>query len=504
VSNSQQRTDNPSRGRWRRHSLLALSVAVAVALLWAFIFDAKASPELASKLTHTVTRSDLVVTVRKSGLVESSENKEIKCKVRGQSTVIWVIDSGTYVEPGDELVRLDTLRIEEAVAERTKYAHWSRSSAERSRANVAAAELAISEYEEGRYRSEMMTLEKDLAIAESDLRTAKDRLDYFRKLVARDYVVELEVEQKALAVTRAELEVGVKATEIETLKDYTKAMELETLKGNLKAAIANLAAAEERSEMDATRRNQALEELELCVVSAETSGMVIHPSAARWHNAPKIAEGESVHKDQVLLLMPDLSKMQVKLGINESHIDRVKPGQAARVTLPNRTLDGTVSTVASVTAPPAIWNGYKVEYETMVALPPVKGLMPGMSAEVEIIAEHHANVLTVPVAAVVEMADGNFCWVKTPDGVQQRSVQLGDTNDVHTVVTAGVKEGDEVMLNPLAFIDETQREALVSDDEPEFKSAEANTEAESQPKKPNSKKQTSKPGNPKVPEQNAQ
>jgi HlyD family secretion protein len=476
VNNLQQQADKSLVGRWWRRGLLSVAVLAVVAPVLAFFSGAGSSPELASKLTHTVTRGDLVVTVRKQGLVESSENAEIKCKVRGHSTVIWVIESGTHVEPGDELVRLDTLAIEEALAERTKYAHWSRSAAERSRANVATAELAISEYQEGRYRSEVMTLEKDLAIAESDLRTAKDRLEYFERLAQRDYVVDLTVEDKSLAVTQAELEVGVKTTEIDTLKSFTKAMEQETLKGNLNAAKANLAAAEERAVMDATRRDLAVEELELCVVKAEASGMVIHPSAAQWHNAPKIEEGVSVHKNQVLLLMPDLSKMQVKLGIHESHIDRVKPGLFARVTLPNRTLDAEVSTVASVTAPPAIWNGYKVEYETMVALPPVEGLKPGMSADVEIIVERYANVLTVPVAAVVETANGDFCWVKTSDEVQQRSIQLGDTNDMHTIVTAGLKEGDEVMLNPLAFMDETQRAALKSEDDPESESAEADTE----------------------------
>jgi hypothetical protein len=35
----------------------------------------------------------------------------------GQNTVIWVIDGGTEVKPGDELVRLDTLFIEEQIAE---------------------------------------------------------------------------------------------------------------------------------------------------------------------------------------------------------------------------------------------------------------------------------------------------------------------------------------------------------------------------------------------------
>ena len=91
------------------------------------------------RLTHRVTRGDLLVTVTEQGILESAENTEIKCKVRGRNAVLWVIDSGSMVQPGDELLRIDSSFIEEQIDERTKYAHWSRSSAERSAANVKRA-----------------------------------------------------------------------------------------------------------------------------------------------------------------------------------------------------------------------------------------------------------------------------------------------------------------------------------------------------------------------------
>ena len=46
---------------------------------------------------------------------------------------------------------------------------------------------------------------------------------------------------------------------------------------------------------------------------------------------------------------------------------------------------------------------------------------------------------------------GAFCWVKTAEGVEKRSLQLGDSNERFTVVEAGLQEGDEVVLNPIAF-----------------------------------------------------
>ncbi len=457
--------EEAARGRWWKRGLLATALLAMVASAPALIPDAGSSRENGPFVTHKITRGDLVVTVTEQGTLESSDNTEIKCKVRGASTVIWVIEGGTEVKPGDELVRLDTLALEDAIAERTKYAHLTRSGVERARADAARAELAISEYEEGRFRSELMTLEKDLAIAESNLRTAQNVLDHTEKLAERGYVSELDFDERILAVTRGELNVKLKKIEITVLEKYTKKMELETLNGNWNAAKARLAAEEERNKADAERRDLAIKELEYCIVKAERSGMVIHPSSAKWKNAPEIEEGATVHKDQVLLLMPDLSKMQVKVGIHESIVERVKPGLAAKVTLPDKTLNGRVSSVAVVTRPAGWWTGNVVKYDTIVELPQGEELKPGMSAEVEVIMDRHEDVLIIPAAAVVETVDGDFCWVKTSKGVQRRSLGLGDTDDKFIVIKDGLEEGEEVVLDPLAHIEEAQDEVLKPLDE---------------------------------------
>ncbi|MHC4071021.1 MAG: efflux RND transporter periplasmic adaptor subunit [Planctomycetota bacterium] len=467
TQNRQQRSDqDSSSGRWWKRTLPAIVMVAVVALVAALVPGDDSSSEISPELTHTITRGELIVTVTEQGTLESADNTEIKCRVRGQNTIIWVIESGTVVKTGDELVRLDTLAIEDAIAERTKYAHWSRSSAERSSADVARAELAISEYLEGRYRSQMMTLEKDLTIAKSNLLTAQNMLAHAEMMAKRGYVSGLEVEEYTFAVTQAELNVDVKKTQIDVLERFTKAIEMETLKGELNAARARHAANEERAQMDAERRDLALEELKHCVVKAERGGLVIYPVAEKWKRAPEIEEGATVHRDQTLLLMPDLSQMQVKVGIHESIIDRIKPGLAARITLPDNTLDGEVSSVASVTRPAGWWTGNVVKYDTIVKLPSVEGLKPGMSAEVEVVLTRHENVLTIPVAGVVETAQGDFCWVKTAEGVKKRcSLQLGDTNDNFIVVKSGLEEGEEIVLDPLASIEEAQTLALKPIDE---------------------------------------
>jgi HlyD family secretion protein len=440
----------PRRKRKRRWLVIALLGMAVLAVV--LIPDTGSSQDKGPRLTHTVQRGDLIVTIVEQGTLESAENTEIKCKVRTASVPItWVIESGSEVKPGDVLVRLATLDYEDRLTEVSKWVYSSQSGLARSSANTKRAQLAVSEYLEGRYRTQLMTLQKDLAIAESNLRTAQNMLGHAETMAQRGYVSALDLERSGFAVTQAELNVGVKQKEITVLTDYTKAMELETLKGDLAAGKARHEANKSQAKNAEVQLMLCQGDLANCVVRAEKSGTVIYPTGQPWERVPEIEEGTNIYMGQTMLLMPDLSQMQVKLGIREAYIERMSTGLKARVALPNRTLHGEVDSVASVAKPAAWWNGNTVRYDTVVKLPSIPGLMPGMSAEVEVIVAEHRDVLTVPVAALVECAQGAFCWVKTAEGAEKRSLELGDTNDRFTVVKEGLQQGDKVVLNPFAF-----------------------------------------------------
>ncbi|MDP7302593.1 MAG: hypothetical protein QGG09_05800 [Pirellulaceae bacterium] len=450
----------PLRGRWLIRSLLVVIALVAIGATAVFVSGSISPEDTGPNLTHAITRGNLLVTVTEQGTLESSNNTEIKCEIRGFSTVTWVIPAGTVVEPGDELVRLDTKVLDEQLSLTKTDTFIAKATHARTEANVKAAEISIDAYKEGRFISQLEQKQKELEAKRRNLRTAQNMLDRSEKLFKQGYVTELEVDGNAFTVTQAELELKVTKTEIKVLKDFTSKMELETLNGNLTASRSKLAADVAGLEMEIKRQERAKKELEAGVIRAERSGLVIYPSAAAWKRTPDITEGATVRKDQVLLLMPDLTKMQVKVGIHESIIDRMRPGLKAFVTLPDQELEALVTNVASVTRPAGWWTGNVVKYDTIIELPSNKGLKPGMSAEVEVIMAVHEDVLTIPVAAVVETEQGDFCWVKTPEGVHKRSLQLGDSNDVFIVVGAGLKEGDEVVLNPTAYIQEAQADAF--------------------------------------------
>lgn len=437
-------------------SLLMAGTATVGALGPRFLGGDKA----AKHLTHLVSVGDLAVTVTENGAVESSNNKEIKCLVKGGSTVLWVIETGTLVQPGDELVRLDQSQIEDKILQQKIVYENALASKIAAESDVAVAETSIIEYLEGTFLEEKSGVEKEIFEAEQSVRKAELSLDSALRLTAKGVVKDLQLEGERFALESARKDLELKKTRLVSLEKYNKVKSLQELESKLRAAKAKLASFEASLELEKTRLDREKEQLANCVIRADTAGMVIFPSMAAWKDTPDITEGAVVREQQTLLMIPDISQMQVKVGIHESKVDRLRVGMKARVQLQDLTLEGEVSEIAEVTRPAGWWTGNLVKYDTKIKLAPHPGLKPGMSAIVDIVLADHQNILSIPVAAVVEGSSGTFCWVKAGKDIQKRALRLGDTNDQFNVVLDGLQEGDEVILNPLAFVEDAQRIAI--------------------------------------------
>ncbi|PAY17486.1 hypothetical protein CKO51_21470 [Rhodopirellula sp. SM50] len=441
--------------------LLVVLASLGVAAI-SFFPPAERGSAVDPSTLHTVTRDELVVAITELGTLESSNNTEIKCRVRGDNTITFVIESGTEVAPGDVLVQLETLAIEEEISERTKFYHLAESQVARSDADVERARLAISEYEEGRFVSELAALQKNLAVAESRLLNATNRLKHSEMLSRSEYASDLELEEKEFALSQAELTVQLTKTQIDVLQNFTKKEELVRLEGELKSAEATHKANVERALADKKRLERAQEELGSCTIRAERAGLVIYPTGEQWKDTPEIEEGATVRKDQTLLLMPDLTQMQVKVGIHESVVKRIRTGMEANVTLNRKLMQAEVTYVASVAKPASWWNGNVVKYDAIVSLPSDSGMRPGMSAEVEIVIARHKDVITVPTAACIETERGFACWISQDSGVQRRALNVGDSSDMFLMVRDGIEAGETVILDPLANVPAAQVEAARS------------------------------------------
>ena len=413
-----------------------------------------------SKMVHTVEKGDMQIVITEQGSLESSNNTQLKCLVRGRSTINWVVESGTEVQKGDVILRLDNKEIEDYLHERKKFAYLSEDSAIGFRVDALRAKLAINEYLEGQFVTGLMEKERELAVANETLRTAQNRLAHVKNVYSRGFATDLEMEEAKFAVEDAIKAVDLKNTDIASYKNFTKKEQVETLQGDWESAAASLKGHEEVLKMDEKRMQLAQDELKRCVVTAPRDGLVIYPPTEEWKRTPDIVEGATVHQSQVLLLMPDLKKMRVKLGVHERLVDSVKVGMSALVKIHDQTIIGSVASVASVTKPAGWWTGNVVKYDVLIDLPLTDGdLKPGMSAEVQIIVNNHREAVKIPLTAIVQNDEGFFCWVGDTQNAEKRSIVLGDNTDDFYQVLSGIEPGENVVIQPSQFFTEARSES---------------------------------------------
>ncbi len=457
--------DNPTPQKaqlptWVKPVAIVGVIGAVIAIVSPYLSGSLKTVETGPQLTHTIRRGDLTVTVTENGTVESSNNKEIKCFVKGGSTVLWVIETGTMVKPGDELVKLDTSTIEENITQQTIAVERAIANQIIAKSEVDVARTNIEEYLNGTYLEERATIEKDIFDAEEQVKKTQLAYESAVRMASKGIIRSLQLEGEKFAVDSARKDRDLKMKQLDTLDIYKKKKMMQQLEMRLSAAEARYAAEEASLKLEKDRLARDQEQLDNCIIESEADGMVIFPSAAEWKETPDIEEGARVREQQTLLMIPDVSKMQVKVGIHESKVDQLTVGMPAKVQLQDLTLEGEVSEIAEVTRPAGWWTGNMVKYDTIIKLEPRPGLKPGMSAVVDVVLEQYMDELLIPVAAILESDDGYVCWVQTGDKIQRRSIQLGGSNDEFTVVKAGLAEGDEVVLNPLAYIDEAQKAAL--------------------------------------------
>jgi len=143
------------------------------------------------------------------------------------------------------------------------------------------------------------------------------------------------------------------------------------------------------------------------------------------------------------LLSP--SSAYISAPIDEVDSIRVRPGQEVRITvdsMPGRHFEGRVVRVAPYVKDVQEQNR-TVEVEASFGPPAAAGgILPGTSADVEIILSRKDDALRVPTAAV---AEGDKVLVVEDGRLVEKTIKKGLQNWQYTQVLAGLKAGDLVV-----------------------------------------------------------
>jgi HlyD family secretion protein len=412
-------------------------------------------------LTHTVGKEDLLVTVKEDGNVESAENTDIKCQVAGGSSILWIVQDGKVVKKDEKLVEMDKAQLEEQINQQRITLEKARSAVTQAEKDFSVATISVQEYMEV-YKRDIQDSEALIKIAEENLRSSQNSLDYTRRMFRKGYVSTLDLEGAQFSVQRAQLELDSARTSKEVLEKFTKAKTLEDLQSKVETARAKMESERAAFELEQGRLTRLESQIANCLILAPQDGMVVYANDASrsrfgGSQGPMIEEGAQVRERQTILRLPDLAKMQVKVNVHETKVESLRIGMPASIRIQGREWKGQVKSIANQPEPSSWFSATVKEYGTIVQIDgDVSGLRPGMTAEVEILIEHRPDVLTVPVAAIVENNGSFSCWVKVNGKLEKRPLLLGQTNDRFVEIKDGVAEGDEVIMNPRAVVPEAR------------------------------------------------
>lgn len=212
--------------------------------------------------------------------------------------------------------------------------------------------------------------------------------------------------RNALAQARADLEVAEARLQIaesqaersRELRDANVVTQQELEQSILE--LANARAALQRAE---TNLELAQERMNDVTIRAPISGTIIEKPV----EAGTIIASASgnVSGGTPLMMMADLSTMQVRTLVDETDIGKVEAGQVARVQVeayPNRAFVGSVYKIE----PQAVVDQNVTMFPVLVRLDNREGLLkPNMNAEVQIEVAQRQDVVLVPNAAVVGLAE---------------------------------------------------------------------------------------------------
>ena len=142
--------------------------------------------------------------------------------------------------------------------------------------------------------------------------------------------------------------------------------------------------------------------------------------------------------------------MQVKLGIHESIINRIKKDQSVSIRLdafPDLKLKGHVSYVAELAA--SSFNNAK-NYDATVLIkeiPETISLKPGMTAEVEILVGTYEDIMAIPVGAVTEHFQLSYVYVAKGSEFARKVVKTGRTTHSFVEILEGLEPGESVAMD---------------------------------------------------------
>lgn len=250
---------------------------------------------------------------------------------------------------------------------------------------------------------------------------------------------------------------------------------------DLEAAKQNVIASEFVVKSSQASVNEASENLRLTNVNSPVSGIV---SSLLVEQGERVVGTQQMAGTQMMTIA-DLSKMEVRVDVNENDIVRLSLGDTTLIDVDSysslgKKFKGIVTSIANTantkTSADAVTE-FKVKirilnssYEDLVKTGNKYPFRPGMTASVEILTTSKSDALGIPLAAVTTretqvdtLAGGTFknrelVFVSENGVAKIRTVKTGISDYENIEILEGLKEGDEIISGPYFVVSKELKE----------------------------------------------
>ncbi|QDT56861.1 multidrug efflux system subunit MdtA [Caulifigura coniformis] len=449
-------------------------------------------------VTEVVRTAPFLVSVAVQGTLDSQKNGTVVNQVEGTTTIINIVPEGTKVKKGDVVCELDASAIDEKLRQQsiqlttaestlTTATENLRIQENQNASDIAAAELAndlaqldLDKYLNGEYKQLEQAAAGKLAIAKEAAVQAEESLSYTRRQVEKGTNQQNVLEAARIKRDQAKFDLESATMELKVLEEYTRRRteaELQAkaveAKQNMKRVQISAEAKKAQYEKEVVSKTLSLavekekferysKQKEACTLRAPQDGEVVYANLSSERSSrssstgPAIEVGATVYERQAIINLPDVTLMKVSCRVHESLIGQVRKGLAARVRVDAYSQEPYAGTVAIVSSVPMSgrWpNSDLREYDTQVYLTDdverIRKLRPGLTAAVEILVDNRDSVRQIPMQGVVAVSDKHVAFVLNKTGkVEQRMIDIGQTNQSHVEILNGLEDGERVVLNP--------------------------------------------------------
>jgi len=338
---------------------------------------------------------------------------------------------------------------------------------------------------DGEARQKLREFENNHILAQEEVGQARTQLEGTKRLFEKDFVTREDLDNDELALKRKTIAEQAAETNRELfiryefpkqaeklLSDYEES--LRKLERARKLAVSRLAQADAKLnsmkaqyELQQSRRQEIFEQIEKCIIKAEKPGLIVYGTGGRnfWED-DQIREGAMVREQQAIFTIPDTTVMAVEVGVHESFVKRIVEGQRARITVDafsEKKLSGTVYNIAVLPDSENRWiNPDLKTYPTKIVIDGKHDwLKPGMNAEAEIVVDVLANVVQVPIQAVVSDGGEEVVFLDKVAGAERSAVVTGEFNESFIEIKEGLKPGQQILLLPPEGYEISRPEPLI-------------------------------------------